>query len=101
METELAKMKAEMRDSAESLMAAKVEADQAEAKLQVLNFQLRLEELNDPKGTIDELVVKPYPQAALEESNLFLVQFSNRKVRNRVAEWLVYEMADRTPVFEV
>ncbi|TYH45721.1 hypothetical protein ES332_D11G285100v1 [Gossypium tomentosum] len=39
-ETELAKMKAEMRDSAESLMAAKVEADQAEAKLQVLKLKL-------------------------------------------------------------
>ncbi|KAB2058734.1 hypothetical protein ES319_A11G254100v1 [Gossypium barbadense] len=40
METELAKMKAEMRDSAESLMAGKVEADQAEAKLQVLKLKL-------------------------------------------------------------
>ncbi|KAG8478931.1 hypothetical protein CXB51_028931 [Gossypium anomalum] len=40
METELAKMKAEMRDLAESLMAAKVEADQAEAKLQVLKLKL-------------------------------------------------------------
>ncbi|KAH1083210.1 hypothetical protein J1N35_022971 [Gossypium stocksii] len=40
MEAELAKMKAEMKDSAEFLMAAKVEADQAEAKLQLLKLKL-------------------------------------------------------------
>lgn len=40
METELEKMKAEMRDSTESLMAAKVDTDQAEANLQQLKLKL-------------------------------------------------------------